>query len=793
MHKTKAAIAGIIALLAAAGAAAQTFPSVPANSVIGRLGVGTGPSQAIPFNTLRSQMGIAAQPEVYASTYGVTCDGTTDDTAAAQLAITTAAGRPVVFPAGTCKISSTLVYTTSGSTFFSQGLQIRGQGREKTIFDSRVANGYLFSADANQNGRFHSGAVFQDFKITTLAVSPPVASSGILIHRAANTLIQNVQISNISGSGIVGTASAGDPDASFIVVLDRVRIDVVAGWCVNLAAPSGGYFGSNVRVVNSSFNTCGTAGVAVPPTSGGFQIKNLIAQIVNSAFTINNNVDLYVQGADTSMQITVDGVDFENNVSTVLPHVYVDGGLRGFFMYNSECLNNDSYISQGCVWFNSAAAPIGDVTIDKVEVRATSANNTYTAFKQTGGNTLSHTIRVRDIYWQTFDASGQTRFSGIQFDLPQGQAKFSVTGLGTAHVIPIGHGATIPLKMKATGEWVPFQVPNAGVTAAGLTGLSNNTQYYFYLTNTAATNFPLVGGLEITAAVPTLDADSGYYVKTGDATRTYVGTATTNGSGQITTNNTDISFYPAGNSVGSMSDLGTGVATALKTNVGSAGAFTVYGGVGNFTTVAATATTDTTSGTTGALTVAGGVGVAGRAWIGNGSTAGAGRLNLDGPNSSNEGSAVLFRRNGTGLFAFGNASAILGGGSNDFVVYGYTTGAGTTSALSVSDANGGVFVGSHFGTTAPTTKTASYSVGLTDNTLIFNCAGSCTLTLPSAATYSGRVLRVRTIAAQTVVSASSNVVPLAGGAAGTAILAATAGKYATLQSDGTNWQIIEAN
>ena len=44
----------------------------------------------------------------------------------------------------------------------------------------------------------------------------------------------------------------------------------------------------------------------------------------------------------------------------------------------------------------------------------------------------------------------------------------------------------------------------------------------------------------------------------------------------------------------------------------------------------------------------------------------------------------------------------------------------------------------------------------------------------------------------TVVSASSNVVPLTGGAAGTAILAATAGKWCTLVSDGTNWITMQA-
>ncbi len=50
-----------------------------------------------------------------------------------------------------------------------------------------------------------------------------------------------------------------------------------------------------------------------------------------------------------------------------------------------------------------------------------------------------------------------------------------------------------------------------------------------------------------------------------------------------------------------------------------------------------------------------------------------------------------------------------------------------------------------------------------------------------------------TITANTVVSDASNVVPQAGGAAGTAILAATAGKFAELISNGTNWEIFAAN
>lgn len=139
----------------------------------------------------------------------------------------------------------------------------------------------------------------------------------------------------------------------------------------------------------------------------------------------------------------------------------------------------------------------------------------------------------------------------------------------------------------------------------------------------------------------------------------------------------------------------------------------------------------------------------------------------------------------------------------------YTTGIGSTSlTLRMRlQASGGLTIGgtADYGTgniaapagglstAPPTTKTSNYSMTTADSSLIFNGAGSLTLTLLAASSYSGRWLLVKTIAAQTVVSASSNVVPLAGGAAGTAILAATAGKWAWLQSDGTNWVIMASN
>ena len=95
--------------------------------------------------------------------------------------------------------------------------------------------------------------------------------------------------------------------------------------------------------------------------------------------------------------------------------------------------------------------------------------------------------------------------------------------------------------------------------------------------------------------------------------------------------------------------------------------------------------------------------------------------------------------------------------------------------------------------TAPVTKTADFTVAPTETWIINNKSGStCTVTLPSAATYSGRYLTFQNNQAQNLDSASSDVVPQGGGAAGTSILLNVSGNWATLVSNGTNWVIMQA-
>ena len=89
------------------------------------------------------------------------------------------------------------------------------------------------------------------------------------------------------------------------------------------------------------------------------------------------------------------------------------------------------------------------------------------------------------------------------------------------------------------------------------------------------------------------------------------------------------------------------------------------------------------------------------------------------------------------------------------------------------------------------TKTADFTLADTEGWVINNKTGStCTATLPAASAWAGRAVTFKNLQAQTLVSASSNVVPIGGATPGTAILPATVGAWATLVSDGTNWVVM---
>lgn len=91
-----------------------------------------------------------------------------------------------------------------------------------------------------------------------------------------------------------------------------------------------------------------------------------------------------------------------------------------------------------------------------------------------------------------------------------------------------------------------------------------------------------------------------------------------------------------------------------------------------------------------------------------------------------------------------------------------------------------------------TTATFTVEDGI-DVYVVDYAAGTCTGTFPNAARELGRTILVITQNAQAVVSASANVVPRAGGAAGTALVPNTDGAWSEIKSNRTSWQIIRSS
>lgn len=113
----------------------------------------------------------------------------------------------------------------------------------------------------------------------------------------------------------------------------------------------------------------------------------------------------------------------------------------------------------------------------------------------------------------------------------------------------------------------------------------------------------------------------------------------------------------------------------------------------------------------------------------------------------------------------------------------------TRVANVLSVANGGTGMAA----TTVVTKTADFTLADNEGWVINNKSGStCTVTLPAASSWGGRAVKFKNLQLFTLVSASSDVVPLIGGAAGTAILPGVIGAWATLVSDGTNWVVMQS-
>lgn len=341
--------------------------------------------------------------------------------------------------------------------------------------------------------------------------------------------------------------------------------------------------GNSFNLVDESGNAVNTTGLGTftggsvslswrPPQIAGGVITGgggclawtgLIGTFKNLDFTQCNNFAMYFTEAGASDNASTENVDFENTAGVGLYAAALAGGtLKNFECLSSAGLGNTPKCVQLGTGF--AAGGVQNFLIDGGKVRSNvTPSIAFSQLQNTNiGATFQDTNRVSHITWQSFDATGQTRFSGFVFDPIPGQVQFSISAQNTVKLIPTGYGGALPLHPKSPGEWVTFHVPTAGVTGTVTGGLSATTVYNCFAHNSAATTSPYALSFACNSHATALD--EGYKVDSTDKTWTFIGTANTDGSGNFQTGSTQTSWYPPSNGP----TIGTGITNALAAWIG---------------------------------------------------------------------------------------------------------------------------------------------------------------------------------------------------------------------------------
>lgn len=240
-------ILGLLALLAIGSTVGDAQQTLPPNVVVGRLGIGPGPSQAIPFATLNS---VLSTPGLIVTNFGAVCDGTTDDTAAIQSAINALPndGGIVLFPAKNCKITSTITIGngTASAVSTKKGVVLKGLA-QPGVTGSPFFNGYAAITGPKLTWAGGTGS-------SMISISGPLKGWGI-----QNLFLDCASVASMTGLNV---SSAGYGDSSNLSIANCPGAGISSN-----ANPLGGYSGA-ITNADSIRNNWTTIDVDVPAVVG---------------------------------------------------------------------------------------------------------------------------------------------------------------------------------------------------------------------------------------------------------------------------------------------------------------------------------------------------------------------------------------------------------------------------------------------------------------------------------------------------------------------------------------------
>lgn len=335
--------------------------------------------------------------------FGATGDGVTDDTAAIQMCINQAfLDKTYVYAPGGDFLCDTLIMPFTAAAGFTRGNYLEGDGMGNTRFIAKNPTTTLFNYIQPAAANFQLGGKIEGCTISGGAKA--VNSQAQFSFELNDVVIDGAGI----GWNIVNQGTPGDNDACNHIILNNSRIINCSQWGIKTDVRTGNNETSFISVRDSTIENCGTLAGAM---GGGMYWRGQVLQFDNSAFVLNNNRGLYIEGgAGLGSNILANSLCFENNRGIHL-QCY---GLTGMEFHQLQMYSNNANIAQYGMWLN-AQSYIGQVRVHSAKIRATAANNPYTAFMAFGANIAAGTIMAdgKQVRWDNWGYPGQTQYSGF--------------------------------------------------------------------------------------------------------------------------------------------------------------------------------------------------------------------------------------------------------------------------------------------------------------------------------------------------------------------------------------------
>ncbi len=268
---------------------------------------------------------------IYASSYGMKCDGVTDDTAAFQAAVNASPGRTLRLPAGKCLISSSIIFTSNVS------YHVIGQG--KAIASTLGATTLEWNGPSGTNGpllylKGVRNSVFREFMIengsSTNRLGAAIQSETVTGQSTTGNYYEHIGINGVNGQidygfrFVAGTGGDGNNDLN---QFNDVNVSnfTIAAWSFEHGQSKGHLFYgchySGLLPANSasgvttnlgsgnqggSFSWFGGGGGAV---AVDFRLGSANDAILISGGNFENSAQfLTVIGSSASWPITIEGV-----------------------------------------------------------------------------------------------------------------------------------------------------------------------------------------------------------------------------------------------------------------------------------------------------------------------------------------------------------------------------------------------------------------------------------------------------------------------------------------------------